>query len=246
MRRALAASLAMLSVLGAGCALIAGIPDRSLAPTFCASQDPAPALCDDFEGAAINDRWTRAAPPGDTVALDASASSPSPGQSLLVEVPAGAPLDGAYLSTTVAGTYDEIHFGVDVYTEELPPGGPSNSHLLAIGVGDSSLLLYVNGNATKLQEQYQFNGTTNFDDKAEVAPTGIRAEEWTRVEIDLDLTDQGAPKTSLKVGETVVVDSVPLVGAWPAGAPTLTIGFPFLTSSDARIVRYDNVVLDAQ
>ncbi len=237
---------------GAGC--------RRLSASYCASLDPAPLFCDDFDedvldAAALAAPWTQLTQTGRDRGAERWTLHTSPPFAMLVTSNAGGSSDR---SLRVSGLQERAYarayalsFDLYIAQADTSDARTSDAILGAIQLFDPvhsatwDLQLEVNydaaanGLSVNLSENEKPGGYTPHPISGGTLPIGV----WTRV--GMVATIGGTNTGSIRFGTTSA--TVPVTPAPVGGYPEILVGGTFAEqSSQGWTVRYDNVTFDVQ
>lgn len=209
---------------------------------FCASLEPAPAFCDDFEDASLGGWQTRVTPP-DILRVDAVRAASAP-NALYVEVPDGSTTsDDAYVERAL-GEGSDVELAFDLFLER----STSNTDpifLARISAGQSNADLWgLPGVANIVETTPKSAGSTDFS----VLSHGVgwkprfgAGTAWVHVTMRLAVRTSGS---SLDVDVDGTTTTIPLAATWQANRLRVRIGFVHVNAPPSpRAVRYDNVTI---
>jgi hypothetical protein len=209
---------------------------------FCAGLVPAPKFCDDFDDGDLADDWTASAvqAAGTVFELDTATSTSAPASfHVLTTAEMAAASNNALLRTTMLGAVSHAKLAFAV----LLPSVTFTKGAIAIArfhiTLDDSYTLYLRGpdaaaNVATLEENV--NGVTTEHALAKLPTAGA----WTRVVIDLDLTNG---KASVMFDAQKALDAATItVGAGTEA--TVRVGAIIDGPSDAFEAHFDDVIID--
>lgn len=209
---------------------------------FCAGLVPAPNFCDDFDDGNLTDDWTASAvqAAGTVFELDTATSTSAPASfHVLTTAEMAAASNNALLRTTMLGavSHAKLAFAVRLPSVTFTKGAIAIARF-HITLNDS-YTLYLRGpdaagNVATLEENV--NGVTTEHALAKLPTAGA----WTRVTIDLDLTNG---KASVMFDAQKALDAATITVGTGSEA-TVRIGAIIDGPSDAFEAHFDDVVID--
>lgn len=215
------------------------------AQTWCDTQSPRPAFCEDFDRGALGTSWDAVVQtPGSAIALD-QASFVSAPQSLFAQSKAASSgqLGSVLLRKTVSVTATRVRLAFDFKGDPAPAsGGPvgiatldvTQTHLFTLYLHDEGL--DGGAGAPALVEQVPGGGSSRHP--FTLPPIG----GFTRVELDVDLAAQ---KATVRFGGTAVLDQVSVAGGTATEA-TIRVGVLATGPQSAYAARFDNLTVVVQ
>ena len=213
---------------------------------YCASLAKQPKLCEDFDNGLFSMQFTNVHQSSSGMLASSSALFVSPPRSMLAQLQASdaAVSDYAYLTRLFVGTASSVTYGFHFRPESWTAGGKSGI-AAAIVIDDGApsqhaLSFYVTDSYAAVEEVFVKNNVTQFLDHTLTIPPQLN--QWTRVEIALDLTGRTA---SVTLDANPVLTAASLDPSWAPGTPAIDLGITYAGGqASAWSFRYDNVVVD--
>lgn len=232
----------------------ADAPAEGTTGPFCASLNPKPSFCADFDEPPFLGDWASvvAIPPGEG-GLDPTVARSEPN----AYAARSRACDGGTCSTGVAtirrnfgsSTFRAWRLSFDIYLETNPLGTASSGPL-AISVDYNNvyavhLFLVPQGSFLEQKVMNADGATTNnVHDNFDFQSVGLR--QWRHIDISRTAVDGGGTYTLLIDGTRAWVDGGVAIGGNLSAPTSMTLGFLGAAGNvDDWIVRLDNVVFDA-
>jgi hypothetical protein len=210
--------------------------------TGCKSRVPAPKFCDDFDDGDLEDDWTSSAfTPGSVAELEGTTFTSAPASFHVVTTPIAAVGAGGNVllrSTSIAPvSHAKVSFSVLLAKVTFTKGtiaiasvDVSQNHFFTLYLRDPDLSA-----PTAILDEY-VAGIVTRHPLAKLPPVAV----WTRVAIDLDLTNG---KASVTFGAEKALDAEPITKLAGSEA-TVRIGAIIDGPADAFEASFDDVVID--
>lgn len=205
--------------------------------SFCASREPKPLFCDDFDSDdPISARWSPAA----GASLDPSLFR-SPPRSLSSGLEPSPTCSFAQVGKEFAGPYHAARLGFSVqYDDAAFSSGYVASLQLVDGEAKCNLIASVGNGELAVLEQLQ---TTSDGANAHHRAYGaVPAKTWTRVEVDVDYTLRRL--RAVVEGRTVIDEALSLACPLTTGSVQIGVGLYCDSGGPGRHLNIDDVTFD--
>jgi hypothetical protein len=213
---------------------------------FCASLDPAPALCADFdEGGGYAAQFPQSNQPGSGhLGVNGAASTSRPDSFFAtIDANSSGTQAEAYVSHSFTGQSSKLEYAFDLMLDGYVSGQWAVVAGIRLDAGAPlTLRLVVSSDGAEMEQSFPGadGGLVFVDAPLKPAPTpGV----WTRIDITLSLTDR---TVTVLVGGVNALASTSVDPTWPtSGALAVDLGFTYVaTTSSGWSVRFDDVVVD--